>query len=425
MNRSEFNLAQWLQWMLDNHPTEIDLGLQRVGQVFKQMDLDLSATKLISIAGTNGKGSTTALLESIYLEQGYSTLAYTSPHLQQYNERVRINGSDTIDQHLIDAFYAIDQAQQGVSLSYFEIGTLAALWLVAELKPQVALLEVGLGGRLDAVNVVDADVAAITTLDLDHIDWLGDDIEQIGLEKAGIARPGRPLVCGEFQPPNSIAKFSADNDILLYQANDHFSLKQHSEHWDWQGLDASGHAVLYKNLPLPNLPLQNASTALQVLQMAALPCDESVIVRGIEKARAKGRQQVVAHRGVDLLLDVAHNRQSAAFLAKSLQAQQDLNNVHFILGVLEDKDCESLINALKPLAKRWHLVPLDVPRGQTAEVLEQRLLSQDVDSRSVYCYAGMGPAIDAVVQQYQQGERVVIAGSFFTVSDALEIVLKD
>ena len=188
MKRSQYNLAQWLEWMENNHPTEIDLGLARVGQVYRHMQIDLTASKIISVAGTNGKGSTTALLEAIYLAAGYTTLAYTSPHMLRYNERVRIDGIDVTDLLLIEAFNAIDLAMgEGaarISLSYFEIGTLAAFYLISRQQPNIAILEVGLGGRLDAVNVLDADIAVITTLAIDHVDWLGDDIEQIGARKS-------------------------------------------------------------------------------------------------------------------------------------------------------------------------------------------------------------------------------------------------
>ena len=275
MNRTEYDLAQWLEWMESNHPTEIDLGLARVGQVYRQMGVDLSATKIISIAGTNGKGSTTALLESIYLAAQYSTLAYTSPHMLHYNERVRLDGIDVDDALLIAAFNAIDVAMgvadSRISLSYFEISTLAAIYLVGQTKPDIALLEVGLGGALDAVNIVDADLAIITTLSIDHVDWLGDDIEQIGREKAGIGRANRPLVCGELQPPKSIALICAENDFNLFQATTDFSyVVDASGQWDWCGVDLSGQPLNFSQLGLPELPVQNASTALQAISLLGI-----------------------------------------------------------------------------------------------------------------------------------------------------------
>ena len=427
MKRSEYNLAQWLEWMENNHPTEIDLGLARVGEVYQRMQLDLSASHIISIAGTNGKGSTTALLESIYGAQGYTTLAYTSPHMLHYNERVRLNGGDVSDALLVEAFQAIDKAMgEGdlrITLSYFEIGTLAAFYLVAKEQPKVALLEVGLGGRLDAVNVVDADLAVITTLAVDHVDWLGDDIEQIGLEKAGIARAHKPLICGELNPPKSIAKFAKDNQIDLFQVNEAFShtLDAQNQHWQFTGVDQHGKQVVLSQLPVPELPLQNAVTALQVVSKMALACSEQSIITGLKNAKALGRQQRVDYQGVNVLLDVAHNPQSAEYLAKSLIAKGLKGNVQLVLGVLADKDCAGLVEHLKPLVSHWHLVTLDVYRGQSAEDLALVLAEQGVVESNISCHQQMQDALVAGCKQLSEGQQVVVAGSFVTVTQALAL----
>ncbi|MEM5529960.1 bifunctional tetrahydrofolate synthase/dihydrofolate synthase [Gammaproteobacteria bacterium AS21] len=432
MNRSDYNLAQWLEWMEQNHPTEIDLGLARVAQVFQRMNLDLSASKIISIAGTNGKGTTTAFLESIYLASDYTTLAYTSPHMLHYNERVRLNGVNVVDDLLIAAFNAIDRAMgqdnQRISLSYFEIGTLAAIYLISVQRPQVALLEVGLGGRLDAVNIIDAHVSVITTLAIDHIDWLGDDIEQIGREKAGIARSGRPLICGELTPPNSIAEISNEQNFLLYQAGKAFSfnLDKASNTWSWSGLDANDKPLVIERLAVTNLPVQNAATALQVIAKAGLDCPLPAIVSGLENARALGRLQSVSYSGKTLLLDVAHNPQSANYLTKMLLQQiasnKQTTKVHFVLGVLADKDCKGLINELMPVAAHWHLVPLDVARGQSSEQLQQIVVAQGVDVQSVSCYHDMQSALDMVTATVTDEQLIVVAGSFFTVTAALNLL---
>lgn len=432
MNRSDYNLAQWLEWMEVNHPTEIDLGLARVAQVFQRMKLDLSASKIISIAGTNGKGTTTAFLESIYLASNYTTLAYTSPHMLHYNERVRLNGVNVVDDLLIAAFNAIDQAMgqdnQRISLSYFEIGTLAAIYLISVQRPQVALLEVGLGGRLDAVNIIDAHVSVITTLAIDHIDWLGDDIEQIGREKAGIARSGRPLICGELTPPNSIADISNEQNFLLYQAGKAFSfnIDKATNTWSWSGLDANDKPLVIGRLAVTNLPVQNAATALQVIAKAGLDCPMPAIVSGLENAQALGRLQRASYSGKTLLLDVAHNPQSANYLTKMLLQQiasnQQTTKVHFVLGVLADKDCKGLINELKPVAAHWHLVPLDVARGQSSEQLQQIVVAQGVDVQSVSCYRDMRSALDTVTATVTDEQLIVVAGSFFTVTAALSLL---
>jgi len=432
MNRSDYNLAQWLEWMEKNHPTEVDLGLARVGQVFQRMDLDLSASKIISIAGTNGKGTTTAFLESIYLASEYTTLAYTSPHMLHYNERVRLNGHNVSDDLLIAAFNAIDlamgQGAQRISLSYFEIGTLAAIYLISVQKPQVALLEVGLGGRLDAVNIIDAHVSVITTLAIDHIDWLGDDIEQIGREKAGIARAGKPLICGELNPPNSIAELANEQKFLLYQAGREFSFRidDESNTWSWSGLDANDMPLVIEQLAITNLPVQNAATALQVIAKADIHCPTAAIITGLANARALGRLQSASYAGKTLLLDVAHNPQSANYLANMLLQQipnqKQTAHVHFVLGVLADKDCKGLISELMPVAAHWHLVPLDVARGQSSEQLQQIVVDQGVDVASVSCYQSMQSALDTVTSLVTDEQVVVVAGSFFTVTAALSLL---
>jgi len=426
MNRTDYSLNQWLAWMEKNHPTEIDLGLARVGQVFARMQLDLSASKIVSVAGTNGKGSTTALLESIYLAAGYTTLAYTSPHMLFYNERVRLDGVNAENEQLTRAFRAIDQAMgdvERISLSYFEIGTLAALYLISVYKPEVAILEVGLGGRLDAVNVVDADVAVITTLAIDHVDWLGDDIEQIGREKAGIARRGRPLVCGELAPPSSIAIESKKQGFLLYQVNQKYSydVPARDAKWHWNGLDIKGNALEYNDLALPSLPVQNAATALQVVALLGLPCDFAAIDNGLANAAALGRLQSVQYKSLPLVLDVAHNPQSAQYLAESLAAQNLTGKVHMVLGVLGDKDCEGVIKALAPVVAHWHFVALDVYRGQSAEQLG-RWLENGMANQSCHYYDNMISALDAVERECSSAQQVVVAGSFVTVSQVLALL---
>ena len=428
MIRTDYNLAQWLTWMEANHPTAIDLGLARVGEVFARMQLDLSASKIVSIAGTNGKGTTTALLEAIYLAAGYTTLAYTSPHLLVYNERVRLDGVNVEDQGLIAAFREIDiamgQGEARISLSYFEIGTLAAIYLVAQHKPAVALLEVGLGGRLDAVNIVDADVAVITTLAIDHVDWLGDDIEQIGREKAGIARPGRPLVCGELRPPASIKALSVERGYELYQVGREYRYNSHqySSTWSWSGRDAAAKAVVYKHLALPSLPLQNAATALQVINLVGLHCDLEAIDHGLQQARALGRLQQVSFKNTPLLLDVAHNPQSAQYLAESLENRGLKGKVHLVLGVLEDKDCQGVLAALSPIVAHWHFVSLEVLRGQSAEQLKDSIKIGEQPLAPHSCHPNMITALSAAVALVADDEQIVVAGSFVTVSQVIELL---
>ncbi|WP_372741323.1 bifunctional tetrahydrofolate synthase/dihydrofolate synthase [Neptunomonas sp.] len=424
MNRSEFTLEQWLSWMENNHPVAIDLGLARVQQVFTRLDLDFRQVCVITVAGTNGKGSTVSMLDAIYRQAGYKTACYTSPHLQIYNERVRLNGGLVSDQQLVSAFSAVDQACGDISLTYFEMGTLAALWLIAEQQPDVAILEVGLGGRLDAINVLDADVAVITTIDIDHVDWLGDDREIIGREKAGIFRKGKPAVCGELNPPASIAEYARELGCELRQVNQSYEYHIKSERrWSWEGCDLQGNIVSFSDLPLPQLPVQNAATAIQAVLLSGLPCSPESMAAGLQTAYVAGRMEQVAYQGRLFILDVAHNPQSAAYLADQLK-QAEADGIVLILGMLADKDCASVMQSLATVVASWHLVTLDVPRGQTAEQLSAYL--PKVNQASVMCHVSVDAAIShLILADIPTSKKIVVAGSFYTVGDAYRVLKRE
>ena len=424
MNRSEFTLNQWLGWMEKSHPVAIDLGLGRVQQVFSRLGLNFEKICVITVAGTNGKGSTVAMLDAIYRQSGFKTVCYTSPHLHIYNERVRLNGELVSDQQLVTAFNAVDQACCDVSLTYFEMGTLAALWLLADQQPDVAILEVGLGGRLDAINIVDADVAVITTIDIDHVDWLGDDREKIGWEKAGIFRKNKPAVCGELVPPVSIAKYARKLGTDLRQANEAYEYHMQSDsQWSWKGTDLLGQPVLLSALPIPRLPLQNAATAIQAVLLSGLNCSAQNIAAGLQVAYVAGRMERVDYQGRFFILDVAHNPQSAVYLAEQLQNTEH-DGVELILGMLADKDCASVMRALAPVVATWHLVTLDVPRGQTSEQLSAHL--PDSDNSEVICHVSVDAAINYLVSADVSTEKtIIVAGSFYTVGDAYRVLKRE
>ncbi|BBB29432.1 bifunctional tetrahydrofolate synthase/dihydrofolate synthase [Neptunomonas japonica] len=426
MNRSEFTLEQWLSWMEKSHSVAIDLGLERVQTVFSRLSLDFTNVHVITVAGTNGKGSTVAILDAIYRRSGYRTVCYTSPHLQVYNERVRINGGLVDDASLVAAFNAVDQAREGISLTYFEMGTLAALWLVADQQPEVALLEVGLGGRLDAINVVDADVAVVTTIDIDHVDWLGDDREKIGWEKAGIFRKGKPAICGELDPPVSIENYSQELGSHLRQVNTSFEYRlQNNTRWLWQGRDINDDPVTLADLPLPRLPLQNAATALQTILLSNLVCSPANIAQGLRDAQVSGRMEAVEYQGHHFILDVAHNPQSAAYLAQQLK-KTDPNGVQLILGMLADKDCSAVIKALSPVVTCWHLATLDVPRGQTAEQLSSHLFESGINKQNLVCHDTVADAVNTLVAtDAATTGTIVVAGSFFTVGGAYPVLHRE
>jgi dihydrofolate synthase/folylpolyglutamate synthase len=417
---SSFDLNDWLHWMESNHSKSIDMGLGRCRQVFDKMALDFTGIKIFIVGGTNGKGSSVAMLESIAMETGYSVLAYTSPHLLTYNERVRLDGAAIDDQSLCDAFNAVNNARlafDDLTLTYFEMGTLAALWLLAIKKPEVAVMEVGLGGRLDVVNLLDADVSLVTTVDIDHVDWLGDDREVIGFEKAGIYRSGRTAICGDFNPPNRLVEHANEIAAHLHLANRQFSYISTEAGWSWAG-KIEGESYQFSGLTKPSLPLQNASTVLAAWCASGLRVDVNSIKQGFEKARVAGRMDRFDH----YLLDVAHNPQSAEYLAAQLKSLSQ--PVTLVLGMLADKDIEQVIRHLAPVVDQWLLVGLEVPRGQSAEALNktwQSVYQKDTGlfkSSDCQCVESVKIALES--EQAKTAPLCVVAGSFYTVGQAYE-----
>ncbi len=410
------SLTQWLSFLEAGHPTEIELGLDRVCQVAEALQLIQGwSCPIVTLAGTNGKGSTQAYIGEIMRQQGYRVAAYSSPHLLHYNERVSLNGQSASDQQLCTAFAVVEQARQqlGVTLTYFEFGTLAALWLFRQWQPDLLLLEVGLGGRLDAVNIIDADISVITTVALDHQDWLGDDRESVGFEKAGILRSATPLVYGERDMPASVSARVAALQCPLYHWGHNFGPHAESQSWDWFGQSGSGQALGYQTLPIPELPFENAATALQVIALLPLAVSETSIRQGLASARLAGRRQRIERDGRELILDVAHNPHAAAYLVRRLAPTTA--KTWCVLGMLQDKDRALTLDALLPAVDHWLLTDLSVPRGCRAE----QLLAALPEDQHGLCYTSPWAACQAALQQSQGGDRILVVGSFYTVAAVL------
>ena len=333
------NLDQWLLYLEQLHPSEIDMGLARVQDVAKRLKLPALADQVITVTGTNGKGSSCALLASLVAQQGLQVGLYSSPHLLRYNERVRINGQEVTDQQLCEAFTQVEQARGDISLTYFEMGTLAAFWLFAQAKLDVVILEVGLGGRLDAVNIIDDDIAVVTNIGLDHHDWLGDTRNAVAYEKSGIFRLGRPAVCGDLDPPEKLLTQAALLTVPLLLRGRDFDLA-HTEHdWHWRGLNQRGEPIELQNIPLLDLPIENAALALQVYAALGLPWQPEELRSALLAAQMPGRLQAVEvdwqGRRLQLLLDVAHNPHAAEYLAQRLQSRPVKGRRLAVLGVLK------------------------------------------------------------------------------------------
>ncbi len=408
-------LDEWLHWQERLHLRSIELGLERVSAVWRRLGASLEGITVISVAGTNGKGSTIAFLEAILGAGGYSIGSYTSPHLHHYNERIRLGGRPVDDETIMAAFDAIDRARGDLPLTYFEFGTLAALWIMARQPVEVALLEVGLGGRLDAVNLVDADLALVTSVDLDHQAWLGDDREAIGREKAGIFRPGRPAVFSSPEMPASVAEVAEGLDTPLFRGGVDFHYQREGEQWHWQGR-ASRHSAL----PLPALPgrhqLDNAAGVLMALELLdeRLPVTDAAIRQGLVLASLPGRMQRIEKEGVTWLLDVAHNPHAARALADALSAFPSHGRRYALLGMLEDKDVAGITEPLAPLVDQWHLAGLAVERGRSAAELARYICGEQ--------HATVAGAVAALLEKTSPGDQVVVLGSFHTVGEALSLL---
>lgn len=412
------DLNEWLARLERQHPISIDLGLDRVARVACRMGLFDAplAARVITVAGTNGKGSTVAMLEALARAHGLSTATYTSPHLLRYNERLRLDGHEADDAQLIMGFERVEAArldEEPVSLTYFEVGTLAALWSIAQRRPDLAILEVGLGGRLDAVNIIDADVGIVTTVAQDHAAFLGTDLENIGREKAGILRNGHPAVLGSEQLPASVRETAERLDAPVYALGEGFRRNGAASAWQWQGVDSDGKAVRLAGLPDPGLPLDNAATALQALALVDVPLDEAVCRRALAEVILPGRMQWLGN----WCLDVGHNPHAAAYLRSRLAERQCKGRRIGLLGMLLDKDADGVIEALAEVVDAWVAVGLEGERGRSAQSMAATLEAKG----QCVLHCAVTPALGAEWLDTELGEEdeALICGSFFTVADVL------
>ena len=411
-------LEEWLAWQEGLHPSSIDLGLGRVAAVLEGLGGPELGVPVITVAGTNGKGSAVAFLETILGAAGYRVGAYTSPHLHRYNERIRIAGKEVTDAELCAAFERVDVARGETSLTYFEFGTLAALDLFRRAEADAVVLEVGLGGRLDAVNVVDPDVALITTVDLDHAEWLGPDREAVAAEKAGILRPGRLAVYGDEAVPEAVATAAARLGAPLYRFGRDFGWRDRPGAGEWWGPDA-----VREGLPVPALAGRaqgrNAAAALMALALleSDLPVTEAAIHAGLQSAQAPGRLQVLPGP-ITEVVDVGHNPQAARELAEWLRTEPCSGRTHLVLAMLEDKDIEAVAMALAPVTDRAYAAALEGPRAAAPERLRDALTTAGVSTTQAY--GNVREARAAAHAAAVAGDRVVVAGSVYTAAAAVE-----
>ena len=409
-------LSQWLAHLETAHPTTIDMGLTRVTQVKNAMDLAPSCP-VITVGGTNGKGSTCAFLSHIYAAAGYKVGTLTSPHLLRFNERIAINSQPVNDEDIVAAFERIEAARGDVSLTYFEFNTLAAVDIFRLHQVDVMILEVGLGGRLDAVNAFDADCAIVTSVDLEHQAYLGDTVEQIAKEKAGIFRAGKPAIFGQDPAPHSLGQHAKNIGAKLLQLNHQFSYLARIDSWQWQANNGS----LKIDLPLPALQgafqLNNAACAVAAVQIMRqqLPVSNEALAQGIAQAQNTARFQII-QRQPEIILDVAHNPHAACALASSLNALPAKRTIA-VFSILADKDSDAVINTLQGSIDEWYIAPLDLPRGMTLTALTAKLKKHDI--KAIHPHNTIQAAYTAALSQVTENDRIIVFGSFHTVAEVL------
>ncbi len=412
------SLEDWLFYLEQQHPSEIELGLDRVKSIAETANLtDFGDTKIVLVAGTNGKGTTIRFIESYLIAQGYNVGIYSSPHLFKYNERVRLNGSDASDEQHIDALSFIEQARAEIPLTYFEFGTLAGLRLLQQQKLDFALIEVGLGGRLDATNILAHDVAVVTSIGLDHVDWLGDDLNTIAFEKAGIFRADKPAVVGEPVSYSSFVEQAERHKVsAFYQVGKDYSYETYQDSWK-----AAIGEHEFTGLPLPLIPVQNVSTALMVLQQLDIELDLEKIKQTLSSVTLTGRLQILSEQPMQMV-DVAHNSHAITHLLKTLASHpkfRDVTSIDLVVAMMKDKDIQQCLELFKGKVGNWYLGELpNNPRAASA--LEIKEVLNSLGEENVHM-------LDDVKQAWQQAsanqssESLLLGlGSFYTVAEILD-----
>ena len=408
----------WLNYIESLHPQNIEMGLARIAPVHKRLPTPLSCV-VLTVGGTNGKGSTCTMLEAMLMAAGYRVGLYTSPHILHFNERARINGVQASDAALVQAFEAVEAARGGTQLTYFEFTTLAILHLFAEAQLDAVILEVGLGGRLDATNLVDADVAVVTNVGIDHVEFLGDTRAAIGFEKAGIFRTGRVAICGDDEPPLSLMQYAKQIGADLRCIGRDFSAEAQTDHWHWRGRSQQRMALSYPALQGAN-QIINASVALAAIEAIAerLPVSDDAVRAGLAHAVLPGRFQQLSDKPV-VILDVAHNPHAAVVLADNLKRQGTYPRTFGIFGAMRDKDIAGVIACMREVVTDWCLTDLPLPRAATAAELSA-LLAAAGNSAPVQTFASPEKALDFAFSQAGENDRIAVFGSFWTVAGAIE-----
>ncbi len=425
------NLPKWLEYLERLHPSTIELGLDRINKVASKLPIDFSGIRVITVGGTNGKGSTVTMLSAILEAAGMRTACYTSPHILQYNERVRLGDRYATDEELCESFAKVEAERGDIQLTYFEFGTLAALQLFSDYAPNVAILEVGLGGRLDAVNILDSDIAIVTNVDLDHTDWLGDTREAIGFEKAGIYRTGKPALYGEKDMPASVLEQVTRIGASLYANGKEYEATDNGDGtWCWRGIDTAGKTITYTALPFNDYPLDNCAVTVQAIRLLTPEVTTDQIVKGLNHAMLPGRFQVF-DRGYPLVLDVGHNPHAARRVAELVSVRFPNHQVSVVIAMLADKDYRGVLSVYRSLRPRWYVAGIHEERGLQGKMLYNCL--SDSGEADVHCFTTAAEAFTAADEackalaadtdkQQENAPVLLVTGSFFTVAAVMELL---
>lgn len=415
------SLAEWTRLVESLHPKNIEMGLDRIRIVKERLDIRFDCP-VITVGGTNGKGSTCAMLQAIWEQAGYRTGLYTSPHILHFNERMRIGGKVVDDETLVACFEKVEAARGDVPLTFFEFTTLVALKLFADAHLDVLVLEVGLGGRLDAVNLIDADVAVVTNVAIDHVEYLGDTREKIGFEKAGIYRKGRTAFYGEDNPPGSLVSYAHEIGADLRLFGRDYVFRKHEGCWDFVGknsLEGLAYPALYGDTQV-----HNATTVLAVVEalQSRLPLGRETIEQGLAHTVLPGRFQIVQDEP-QIILDVAHNPHAAAVLAENLKKTAPSGRTHAVFGAMADKDIDGVIALMKGCIDCWYLADLPLPRAASAEMLRQKLVAAGAAQEkagSISMYGSAAEALASARNNARKNDRIVAFGSFWVVTGVTE-----
>ncbi len=424
-------LSQWVDYIQTLHHREIELSLERVDQVYRRMLPAGVPFKVVSVSGTNGKGSSAELISSIFRSEGYAVAKYTSPHLVRFNERINIEGKPVSDDELLKAFERVESVRGSIPITFFEFGTLVAIECFVRAGVDLAVMEVGLGGRLDAVNILDADVSAVTSISVDHTGWLGNTVEEIAVEKAGIARRGRPCVLGMEKPPQSLIDTCAQIGAFTQIRGRDFGVKLGSNAlaWGWERINEPD--LIFVDLPLPfgqsGVQLDNAALAIEVVTQLAnvFPVSKEALRLGLANADILGRCQILNTEPL-IILDVAHNEASVAELATFVQRNSVSGKTIAVCGMLRDKEIASSLRRISHCVSEWHVATLKGERATSAKELKHILCSDlqlnDAETTPIYDYASIIQAYGAAKETLTTDDCLVVFGSFFVVGDILELL---